>query len=404
MTEAFVARQPIFDTRLQIYAYELLFRSSGENAAGERLDGGQATSQVIWNTFTVFGLDSLVGGARAFINFNRDLLLDDSSIILPPDRVVIELLEDMEVDQDLVDAVTRLADKGYTIALDDFSYQASWQPLVDVAHIVKLDVMALTVSELEEHMSLLQRHDLKMLAEKVETAEQYEQLKAMGFDYFQGYFLARPMVMKGRRTPADRTTILRLLARLNDPTADITDIEALISRDISLSYKLLRYINSALFSLPRRVDSTRTAIVLLGLVNIRRWASLIAMSGFNDKPGDLLGIALVRGRMGQNLAEAAGLADPDSHFTVGLFSALDALLDMPMEQVVEELPLGEDVVNALLHRQGPLGATLACALAYEHQDWDHVALDGLDARAIRDAYLSAVAWATHAEQELPAGD
>lgn len=309
----------------------------------------------------------------------------------------------MKVDRDLVDAVTRLAAKGYTIALDDFSYHPSWQPLVDIAHIVKLDVMALSMNELEEHLGLLRRDGLRMLAEKVETAEQYEQLKAMGFDYFQGYFLARPMVMRGRRTPADRTTILRLLSRLNDPKSDITGIEDLISRDVSLNYKLLRYINSALFSLPRRVDSTRTAIALLGLVNIRRWASLIAMSGFNDRPGDLLGIALVRARMCQNLAEAAGLPNPEGHFTVGLFSALDTLLDMPMEEVVKELPLGDDIVSALLHRQGPGGATLACALAYENQDWDHVALASLEARAIREAYLSAVAWATRAEQELPAG-
>lgn len=402
MTEAFVARQPIFDKALDIYAYELLFRAGDHEAAGDRLDGGQATSQVIWNTFTVFGLDALVGSARAFINFDRELLLDDRSIILPPDRVVIELLEDIPVDQAVVDAAARLAAKGYTLALDDFVYEHAWQPLVEIAHIVKLDVMALDPAELREHVSLLRRHNLCMLAEKVETEEQFEALKAMGFDYFQGYFLARPTVMRARRAPADRSTVLHLLGRLNDPEASVDALERLIGRDASLSYKLLRYMNSAFFALPRRVDSVHSAIVYLGLVNIRRWASLIALSGFNDKPGELLGLAMLRGRMCQNLAEAADLPGADNHFTAGLFSALDMLLGLPMDQVLAELPLDADVERALLTRQGPCGATLACTLAYERQDWDRVALAGLDAAAIRTAYLAAVAWSTRARREIPA--
>ncbi len=400
MTEAFIARQPIFDRDARVYAYELLFRATDGPTSAGAVNGDQATSQVLWNTFTVFGLDSLVGEARAFINFTRELLLDDNPLPLPPDRVVIEILEDVAVDADLVAAVGRLVERGYTIALDDFAYHESWQPLVDLAHVVKLDVMALGPDALRDHVARLRPLGLKMLAEKVETREELEALRDLGFDYFQGFFLARPTVVRGRRTPANRIAVLQLIARLNRPDVEVKEVEALISRDVAMSYKLLRYINSALFALPREVASIRQAVVFLGLKAIRRWASLIAMSGFDDKPTELLVIAMQRARMCQNLAEAAGLPEPESHFTVGLFSALDAVLDMPMEQVVEELPLGDDTRAALLERTGPYGPTLACTLAYEGQDWPRVTLPGLADDAIRDAYLQATAWSTAAIKEL----
>lgn len=400
MTDAFIARQPIFDRDSRVYAYELLFRAADAPTSAGALNGDQATSQVLWNTFTVFGLDSLVGNARAFINFTRDLLLDDNPLPLPPDRVVIEVLEDVVVDDALVAAVRRLADRGYTIALDDFSYHESWQPLVEMAHVVKLDVMALSREELRDHVERLRPYRLAMLAEKVETREELEALRNLGFDYFQGFFLARPMVVKGRRTPANRIAVLQLIARLNRADVEVKEVESLISRDVAMSYKLLRYINSALFALPRQVDSIRQAVVFLGLKAIRRWASLIAMSGFDDKPSELLVIAMQRARMCQNLAEAAGLTEADTHFTVGLFSALDAVLDMPMEEVVGELPVGTDIREALLTSSGPYGGTLACTLAYERQDWPRVALPGLTDDAIRGAYLQATAWSTAAIREL----
>jgi len=391
MQDAFVGRQPIFDKHKVVYAYELLFRNGSENSA-DVIDGNQASTQVILNALTEFGLDSIVGKNLAFINLTQELLLDELIQMLPSDRVVLEVLEDVTVDETLIKAVRKLSEQGYIIALDDFIYSDDWRPLVEIADIIKLDVLAMENSEIEEHVRFLRTFNTRLLAEKVETMEQFTFLKTLDFDYYQGYFLSKPSIIEGKRTPTNKLSIIQLLAKLACPDTAHTEIESLIAQDVSLSYKILRYINAACFSLPRKISSINEAIIYLGLNNIRRFASMIAMTGFNDQPHEILLTALIRARMCELLAESVGQQNTDTYFTVGLFSSLDIMLLMPMEKLVNELPLGDELTQALLDNGGQLSEALRCVLAYERQQWRTVKFAELSADEISNTYLKAVQW------------
>lgn len=391
MYDAFIGRQAIFDQNLSVYAYELLFRC-GLQSSAEVVDGNLASSRVMLNTFSEFGLDNIVGRHMAFINLTRDLLVDDLIELLPRERVVLEVLEDVEIDKNLIDAVRKLSEMGFLIALDDFEFDAAWQPLVEIADIVKLDVLSLDEKEIDAHVKYLRPYKVRLLAEKVETREQFEFLKRLGFDYYQGYFLCRPSIVEGRRMPTNKLSVLQLLSRLMHAETQHAEIERLITQDVALSYKILRFINSASFALPRTIDSIKEAVFYMGTRNIRRFASIVVMAGFDDQPHELLLTSLLRARMCELLAEAAGCSDSGSYFTTGLFSTLDVLLGMPMHELLEELPLGDELAQALLDGSGDLGAALACTLAYERQTWVEAGFAELDAAAISSIYLKAVQW------------
>lgn len=389
MHDAFVGRQPIFDNNMTVYGYELLFRNGEQDHAGV-IDGNQASTQVMLNTLTEFGLDSIVGKHLAFINLTQDLLNDELIELLPRDRVVLEILENVCVNEELVAAVARLSSQGYIIALDDFVYDDSWLPLIELADIIKLDVLNMAVKEVEQCVRILRPFNKRLLAEKVETMEQFNFLKSLEFDYYQGYFLSKPTTVEGKRTPTCKLSTLQLLAKLMAPDPVHAEIESLISRDVSLSYKILRYINASCFALPRKIESINEAIIYLGINNIRRFASMMAMAGFNDQPHEILLTALVRANMCELLAQAAGHSESETFFTLGLFSALDIMLAMPMNRVIGELPLGKELEQALLNGSGELGKVLACTKAYERQQWNAVEFAGLSRADIATIYLKAV--------------
>jgi len=391
MQDVFIGRQPIYNQGLEVMAYELLFRSGDGNHAAI-LDGDQATSQVILNTFTEFGLEQIVGEHLAFINLTRGFLLGAYPLPVLKDRVVLEILEDIEVDEEIVRAVHQLAEGGFSIALDDFIYHPDLQPLVDVADYIKMDVLAMERDTVREHVALLKRHDVKLLAEKVESAEDFEFCRELGFEYFQGYFFCRPNVIRGRRAPTNRLATVRLLERLQDPSAELADIEALIVRDVALTYRLLRYINAARMGLSQPVDSVQRALALLGLNTVRALASLVVLSRIDDKPPELLITALVRARMCEELARHRDRRETATYFTVGLFSMLDAMLDMSMEELLASLPLAAPVRQALLDYTGELGQVLHCVVAYDIGDWSDVPCP-LDIATVRETYLAAVTWA-----------
>lgn len=395
MQDAYIGRQPIFDRHKVVYAYELLFRNGNTDNA-DIIDGNQASTRVMLNTLTEFGLDSIVGKHRAFINLTRELLLDDLIQMLPRERVVLEILEDIIIDEELVNAVQKLSDHGYSIALDDFVYNENWQPLVEIADIIKLDVMAMNDNEAEQQVDFLRGFNTLLLAEKIETMEQFTFLKTLKFDYYQGYFLSKPATIEGKRTPTNQLSILQLLSKLAHPETPHSEIESLIAQDVTLSYKILRYINAACFALPRKIASINEAIIYLGLSNIRRFASMIAMTGFNDQPHEILLTALIRARMCELLAEAVGHENTDTYFTLGLFSSLDIMLLMPMVKLVEKLPLGEDLSQALLDEDVQLSEALRCVLAYERQQWNAVKFNGLSGEEISSIYLQAVQWGNEA--------
>jgi EAL and modified HD-GYP domain-containing signal transduction protein len=399
MQDVFVGRQPIYDRQLDVYAYELLFRS-GEGNQARVMDGDQATSQVILNTFMEIGLETIVGPKLAFINLTRDFILQDYSFVFPAGRVVMEVLEDIPVDTELLNAVRRLSTQGYLIALDDFIYHERLQPLVELADIIKVDILALDQRALQEHVATLRQYKVQLLAEKVETQDHFKYCRELGFDYFQGYFFCKPEVIRGQRVPANRMTTLQLLVKLQDPETDFAELEALVSRDVSLSYKLLRVVNSAFYALPQKVDSLRQALLRLGTRQIATWISLILLSRIDDKPHELMVTAIVRAKMCELLAQALKHPNKDMFFTVGLFSALDALMNSPMEEILASLPLSHDITSALLHNVGVLGETLRCVLAYERGDWEAVNCTGVDGSTITEAYLQAITWTTATSNTL----
>jgi EAL and modified HD-GYP domain-containing signal transduction protein len=387
----FIGRQPIFNRELKLYGYELLFRSSEQGFANID-DADQATAQVMINAFTEFGLNHVVGDNPAFINMTRDFLTGKNPLPLEPDRVVLEILETTTVDDELISGVSKLVDQGFIIALDDFVYSSEWDPLLEMAGIIKIEVPALNEEELWNHAVKLRRYNAKLLAEKVETEEEFENLRQMGYDLFQGYFLAKPKVLRGTRIPTNKLTILQLVLELQDKNTDVDRLEQIISRDVTMSYRILRYINSAYCALSRKVESIHEAIVYVGTGNISRWASLIAMTGFNDRPEELLRMAMMRARMCERMANAAGCADTGSYFTVGLFSVLDALLRQPMSSIVSELPFSEEMKAALLYKQGRIGEALQCAESCEQVICEPSGFGSLDRVQLRDIYLEAMVW------------
>ncbi len=402
MPQVFVGRQPIFDANLNLYAYELLFRQ-GNHEQANVTNGEQATIQVLVNTFIEIGLDRIVGEHLAFINFTRKLLVSDDLSSFSPDRLGIEILENEVVDGELVQAVEDLSQRGFTIALDDFVVDPRWEPLMSAVGLVKIDVQALDISEVREHVRILRRHGKKILAEKVETREEFEAYKAMGFDYFQGYFLSRPEVISQEYLPTNRLVTLQLLAALQKPDIDIDEIEELVRQDVSLSFKLLRYINSAFFALTERVSSVRQAVVYLGISSVKRWTTLLILAGMSDQPPELMRVGLVRGFMCEQLCRKADCGEPDSYFMVGLFSVLDALLNLPMARILKELPLSQEVTAAISNHEGLMGEALKCTLAYEECNWIKVEFIDLDDEALSEVYLDAVQWSWAMNELLSGG-
>ena len=388
-----MGRQPIFDRELRIFAYELLYRAGPRAGLPSHVSGDRATTEVLLNAFTEFGLERLLGRARGCVNLTESYLLGEQPLPFGPERIILEVLEDVPVTPRLIDAVRQLRTDGFTIALDDYQYRPEHDPLVRLADIVKLDLMALSPDQLAEHVAVLKRFGVKLVAERVETMEEYERCLSLGFDFFQGYFLSRPQVVSTQKLPTNRLAVLNLLAVLNDTSADNDDLADAINADMSVSYRVLKLINSALFTLTRTVDSVHQAVALLGRRKLATWASMLALSSMDDRPSELLRIAMTRAKMCELLAEECGLRPQESFFTVGLFSALDLLMERPLCKLIEPLPLREDIVAALLHREGILGEALTCVLAYEVANWDSANFAGMSVEAIAVANIEAVTWA-----------
>lgn len=395
----YIGRQPIFNDRQQVVGYELLYRQRDGYWANV-VDGDQATSHVIMHSFWELGMSKVVGDHKAFINVTKGFLLDKDLLPPPSPQLVLEILEDIMIDDAITAAVRDLKDRGYIIALDDFVYHEDLRPLVEMADIIKLDVQELGCERLEEHLHLLKQYPLKLLAEKVETPEMFEYCSSLGFDYYQGYFLCRPRILHGKRLPANRLNAMRMMAKLQSQELDIQGLEQLISHDPALSYRMLRYINSAAFSLRKNIQSIRHAIIYLGEKEIRRWATLIALAGIDDKPDALVNTSLIRARMCDLLTALDSPQQRDSAFVVGLFSTLDAMMDQPLDVVIEALPLSPDIVAALLHREGPYARVLEITLAYERGDWDTLERLTGSGNSVSTVYLEALGWAEETSRRV----
>ncbi|MCZ2073853.1 MAG: HDOD domain-containing protein [Bryobacterales bacterium] len=397
--DVFVARQPIYERSLKVYAYELLFRQRAA-ANAQVFDGNAATSSVIANGMFLIGARSLLGGRPAFINFTEDLLLTDIPSILPPRELIVEVLETVSATAETINACRKLKTQGYLLALDDFTGRGENGALADLADIIKVDFLQTTTAEQEWIAKTYGKRKL-LLAEKVETIQDFEQAHRMGYAYFQGYFLARPQIIESRQIPPLKINYLRLLDEIRQPEIDYHRIATLIGSDVSLSYNFLRYMGSAAFSFSRTIVSVRQGLSLLGDAGVRKWVAVIVLANLAmHKPRELMVTALVRGRLCELVAPKAGMEHRKSElFLMGLFSLLDAILERPMKTLLEEMPLAADVRSALLGEpsNSPI-ARLHCLLeAYERGQWDVAARLsarlGISETALAALYLDAVRWA-----------
>ncbi len=386
-----VGRQAIFDRHLVVHAYELLHRNGVSDSADFDC-GDAATAVVMSNAFIDLGLEVVTGGKPAFINLTRELIANEMAHLFPPERIVIEVLEDVEATPEIVEGVRTLKNAGYCIALDDFVFNESLRPLIELADIIKLDILELGMKNVPEQLALLAPYDVELLAEKIETHDEFEACKEMGFDYFQGYFLCRPQIVEAKKSREGGLGLIRLLACINNPDATAADLEDVITKDAKLSYRLMTYINSAAFCLKGRVTSVHHALALLGRRTVRNWANLVVLSSAKGKSNEVLVTALMRARMCQVMALESGQEHDDEYFTVGLFSVLDALLGMTMADIVENLPLADSVINALLMHEGQHGEVLDLAIKYDRSPKDDICSDAFESSLIRKAYIDALEW------------
>jgi EAL and modified HD-GYP domain-containing signal transduction protein len=399
--DIFVGRQPIFDRKLKVYAYELLFRAgNANNAAFGKVTADGATSTTIVNSFLEFGLEKLVGDKLAFINLTEKFLFNENALPIPPQQVVIEVLEDIPINFKLIKAVERLKAEGFTIALDDYIYNPAHKPLVVLADIIKIDIMALSREELIRHAIALKKFNAKLLAEKIETMDEFELCHKLGFEYFQGYFLSKPRVIQGKSLPTNKLAVLNLLAVLQNDASEIEELEEAIGFDVSITYKILKLMNSAFFNLSSKIESIRQAVFILGRKKLSSWASMLALSSMSDRPSEMLHMAMTRSKMCELLAEKAGIKPVEAFFTTGLFSALDIMMERDLAEIIKPLPLNEDIVLALMEHKGVKGEALKCVLAYEVSDFANAAFQNLTANDIYVAHIEAISWANMVTEAL----
>ncbi|MFZ5877162.1 MAG: EAL and HDOD domain-containing protein [Nitrospirota bacterium] len=395
--DVFIARQPIFDRQQQVFGYELLFRSGWDNVFRHH-DLNQASAQVIANSLSMMGVETMASGRMSFVNCTRDALIKRYAAALPSRTTVIELLEHVEADDEVLAACRALKAAGYTLALDDFVLRDAVEPLLALADIVKVDVLSTSV---EEQRELFARcgANIAMLAEKVETREAFDRGMTMGYRYFQGYFFSRPVVLNSRDLPTKTLSVLELLGAIHRSDLDFESLERIFRRQASFSRRLLRYLNSKAFAPRSRIGSFQQAAALLGEREVRKFASLIALAGIGrDKPGELLVTAAVRGRFGESLAPKLGLGDRGADlFLMGLFSVSDALMDRPLSDVFDAVPLGDDVKQALMGRPGRFPTIHQLVMTYERGDWSEVgrlsAELRLDETDLQACYVASVDWA-----------
>ena len=402
LMDVFIARQPIFDRQKQVFAYQLVYRSEDFQAAfGEhaRIAGTEA----IGNTLLTIGIDNLLCGKKAFINFDRSLLLGELPSILPPEILVIELAPSVEPDQEVLDAGGRLQAQGYALALDDFVPQAQREPLARLARFLKVDMEAVPRSDQQQLLRTYRPLGIAVLAGKVETQEDFEWAREAGYDYFQGYFFARPVSVHGRRIPAAKFTCLLLLAEAQQPELDFRTLEALISRDVWLSYSLLLYVNSALFAHSADVHSIKHAMAVLGEEGIRHWAVLAALPQLaKNKPGELVTVSLVRARLCERLAGLVKVP-PQQALLMGLFSLLDALTDLPLDEALARVHAAPAIQAALLDTVpsgDPFWSIMQIVRRYERGEWhtleELAATLGIPVKSVPEAYAESTLWAQQA--------
>lgn len=383
-----LSRHPIFKSnKINVAGYEIRSRAVGEKSTG--------TPEAERSMFSMLsdGLDQIVGAHPCFVSLTPEGLAEGLWKGIPGDKVVLGYFNDFSPGDKVAQELLKLASSGSRIALSGLLKPDCLEVFADRSPILKLDVTAMAPEDLERTFNELRRHKVQLLADCVDTYDDLEYCQSLGFDLYEGRFIARSAAHEEKQIPVNRLTMMRVLSQLQDPDLLLPDLEKTISLDAALSYKLLSYSNSAAVSLPRKVSSVGHAVRLIGVQMIRTWASVLLLSSVDDKPRELMTISLVRAKMCERLSESLKNAQKDSFFSAGLLSVIDALLDCSMEKAVGQLPLTDEVKNALINQSGPVGQALRCTVAYENADWDNVQFYGMSPAPIREIYMESIAWA-----------
>jgi len=380
MEKIFVGRQPILNRNEIIYGFELLFRRGHTSQAGV-IDGTAATASVIVHSLNDLGLENIIGKKRGFINVNANILFSGFIELLPPNNIILEILEDTEIDKKIIEVCKSLKAKGFCLAIDDFVSHETVEQLIPIADFIKVDFMASDKNNLPEILKILKRHPVRLLAEKVETKEDFEFCMKLGFELFQGYFFQKPVVLEGVTASPSQLLLLELFNEVSRES-DIEIIERLFKKSPELDIKLLNFINSASFYLRHKISSIRHAIMSLGYKNLQKWIALLlfAKQGIDIKSNPLMERAAIKGIFMENMVKriTKDKSEADSAFIAGILSVSDALLNMPMDKIVSKLNLSEEIQRALLKKEGLIGDVLSLTEMLEKED-----ITGMDPILIR---------------------
>jgi EAL and modified HD-GYP domain-containing signal transduction protein len=398
--DIYLARQPIFDRKKRLFAYEILYRGDLTNVFPDTIDGEVATSTVLAHFLFNMGLEGITGGKKALINFTEKHLLDRTPLQLPANTCIIEILEDVTASDLVIAACSNLKRSGYTIALDDYTFASSQNALLPYIDIIKIDLKAIELEQAAVQLTSLTRvKQFKYLAEKVEDHDEYLRCVELGFDYFQGYFFSKPELLRQKNLDVSKVTLLSLIAEVNKKDFSFSRVEKMITTDVALSYKLLRYINSAYYSLISKVRSIRHALSYLGEKGARQFICLaIASELSSEKTPELTKLAIIRAQFCRLIALKANCKYDESQlFLLGLFSLLDSMLDMSMPDLLENLPLADELKEALQDRKGPFAPYINAVITYERGDLDQcescLCDIGLQPNAMVALYYDALKWA-----------
>ena len=375
---------------------EVLINVADQHLYQFKLEG---RNRVLSNSFFNIGIDQLTGGKTAFINFTQELLIRKIPMMFPIKNMTVEILEDVDPNEEVVNACLDISKAGYAIAMDDFVFKNELKTLIKLAHIIKIDFLLSPIEEIRKLVDMLEDYNIRLLAEKIETYDKFEKALSMGFTYFQGYFFSKPEILSGKEITPSKITLLQIVGEANKKDCSFNKLEKLINRDVSISYKLLRYINSAYFKRACEISTIKHAIVLLGEQEIKRFISLVATAELaSEKPDELIRASIIRARFCELLGISSrnGTA-PSELFLMGLFSLIDAILDNTMKNIMKNLPLSKNIKLALLEEKGELTDYLKLVSSYETANWERCSLMISKINAKKDRipeyYQNAVNWA-----------
>lgn len=394
---AYVARQAILDAESQVYAYELLFRDGKSNCFPD-ISPDEATSKLITGSHLSLGVEEITDGKLAFINFHTDSLLYRFPTSLNPQNVVIEVVETVKIDNNLINACKHISNLGYKVALDDHDFDPKWDVLIPYVSVVKVDISECSFEKIAQHIGKFKDAGLKLVAERVETKEQFERCKELGFNLFQGYYFAKPETLKQRKIPSSKMILLELMQASAKLEFNYTEVAKIIEKDVALSYMLLRFINNPIMNKRNKISSLNHAVTYMGEVEIKKFIALVALANLaDDKPPELVHLSLVRAKFCELVCIAKKeLDNPPKGFLVGLFSLLDALLDQEMSQLMDKMPLSDDLKSALCGMNNNLKDYLSLARAFEYGDWNgvkrHSAKVKLDQKMLHSFYNESIKW------------